>query len=214
MSWNNARSNASYPVFVDTYHGANTTGDPHCCWGDEIIAIGTGLSANNTVYRFAQHRSTQNTYAGGVTNFYDTPRGNISQDLGCSSCSTPTTETPSRSDPASGQYRQDVFIVHLDKDATRHNTFVQHKPHTNSSPPASRLEGFLSNPPRSLHARAFLKTRHPHSSRPHPPRLRLHRYSPCTITALTGLTLVLAYSVRVEIIASRQPARPRPDRRR
>jgi len=115
-SWNNARSNLQAPVLVSSYHPLEA-GDPKCTWGDEIIAMATDGSGK--VWRFAHSRSTVHlrgeTHADSESkgyNFWDCPRGNVSQDGRFFMFTSNWEETLGRD--AQGRFREDVFIVKLD----------------------------------------------------------------------------------------------------
>lgn len=105
LSWNNARAEALVPVFSSQYRDMRDTAQPWRVWDDEIIAAATDGSGK--VWRFAHHRSL---YDG--TNFWDTPRGNVSPD-GRMLLFTSNWERTLGQDPAGSGFRQDVFIVEL-----------------------------------------------------------------------------------------------------
>jgi hypothetical protein len=101
ISWNNAQRDAMAPVFVSTYH-PSASDLPGRAWDDEIIAVQTD-GKGSSVWRFAHHRSK-------YTSFWDSPRGNVSQD-GCFYMFT------SNWDTTVGNGRQDAFIVGLPSQA-------------------------------------------------------------------------------------------------
>jgi len=82
LSWNNARPGLKVPVVLSTYH-ITERGDPKMIWGDEILAIAT--DGSQKVWRFCHHRSIYHAPAKPgekptrPTNFWDSPRGNVSQ---------------------------------------------------------------------------------------------------------------------------------------
>jgi len=112
VSWNNARPKLQVPVVLSTYHAVEM-GDPKCVWGDEVIAVAT--DGSKKVWRFAHHRSA--VYARGAdrttskSNFWDSPRGNVSQD-GRFYMFTSNWEDTLGQD-SHDRYREDVFIVKL-----------------------------------------------------------------------------------------------------
>ena len=115
VSWNNARPGARVPVVLSTYHPFERP-DPKCAWGDEVIALATDGSGK--VWRFAQHRSVahiriENRPASEQKgyNFWDCPRGNVSQD-GRFYMFTSNWEESVGTD-AQGRSREDAFIVKL-----------------------------------------------------------------------------------------------------
>jgi hypothetical protein len=115
-SWNNARPNAQVPVLVSCYH-PEESGDPKCAWGDEIIALATDGSGK--VWRFAHSRSTVHvrgeTHAESESkgyNFWDCPRGNVSQDGRFFMFTSDWEDTLGKD--AQGRFREDAFIVKLD----------------------------------------------------------------------------------------------------
>jgi hypothetical protein len=98
-SWNNARHDAAVPVIGTITRDASKAHMPWRMWDNEIIGIATDGSA--TVYRFAHHRSVWDR-----KNFWDTPRGNVSQDGRFFAFTSNWGRTL-------GAGRQDVFIVEL-----------------------------------------------------------------------------------------------------
>jgi hypothetical protein len=106
-------------------------GDPKCAYGDEVIAVATDSSQK--VWRFchtralvhtpardaggAQSRPTDRTRMGEEQpyNFWDTPRGNVSQD-GMFFMFTSNWEDSVGKDRM-GRFREDVFIVKLEQAA-------------------------------------------------------------------------------------------------
>jgi hypothetical protein len=129
-SWNNARPGMHVPVLVSTYHPLER-GDPKCAWGDEVIAVATDGSGK--VWRFAHHRSTVHMPVRGADeqravprdrtrmaeeqpyNFWDTPRGNVSQDGRFFMFTSNWEETLGKD--RFGRFRQDVFIVKLERES-------------------------------------------------------------------------------------------------
>ncbi|HUW58310.1 MAG TPA: hypothetical protein VMZ92_16865 [Planctomycetota bacterium] len=129
QSWNNAREGKHVPVLMSTYHPLER-GDPKCAWGDEVIAVAT--DGSKRVWRFAHHRSVVHMPARDADgqramprdrtkmaatqpyNFWDTPRGNVSQD-GRFFMFTSNWEDTLGKDRA-GRFRQDVFIVKLERE--------------------------------------------------------------------------------------------------
>lgn len=114
VSWNNARPEAKVPVVLSTYH-AEEQGDPHCAYGDEVLAVAT--DGSQRMWRFAHHRSvmhrsTQDRSARGW-NFWDTPRGNVAQDGRFYMFTSNWEQTLGRDHD---QYREDVFIVRLGRE--------------------------------------------------------------------------------------------------
>jgi len=112
VSWNNARPGRPVPVVLSTYHMLER-GDPKCVWGDEVLAVAT--DGSRQVWRFAHHRSTVHGrgMAGisGKYNFWDSPRGNVSQD-GRFYMFTSNWEESVGKD-RQDRCREDVFIVKL-----------------------------------------------------------------------------------------------------
>lgn len=115
VSWNNARPNLSVPIALSTYHMLER-GDPKSVWGDEVLAVAT--DGSKQVWRFAHHRSTVHGRGmkniSGRYNFWDCPRGNVSQD-GRFYMFTSNWEETVGKDPM-GRYREDVFIVKLQRE--------------------------------------------------------------------------------------------------
>lgn len=68
LSWNQAQSDRSVPVLVSSYGGDQTRQ-----LDNEIFAVKTDLTGSRTIWRFCHHRSN-------AQDFWDTPRGNVSQD--------------------------------------------------------------------------------------------------------------------------------------
>ncbi|HUU42987.1 MAG TPA: hypothetical protein VMX57_04365 [Planctomycetota bacterium] len=129
QSWNNARPGRRVPILISTYHRIGA-GDPKCVWGDEVIALAT--DGSKRIWRFAHHRSavhmpTRTDDGQRVMprdradlarvqpyNFWDTPRGNVSQD-GRFFMFTSNWEDTLGKDRA-GRFRDDVFIVRLERE--------------------------------------------------------------------------------------------------
>jgi len=116
VSWNNARPNMQVPILLTSYHLAEAN-DPKCVWGDEVIALATDGSGK--VWRFAHHRSIAHervlTAAASMRyNFWDSPRGNVSQDGRFYMFTSNWEETLGRD--AQDRAREDVFIVKLEMD--------------------------------------------------------------------------------------------------
>ena len=114
VSWNNARMDQHVPVLLSSYHPAEAP-DPKCVWGEEIIAVASDGSGK--VWRFAHHRSIahdRGAVAGASQgyNFWDCPRGNVSQD-GRFYMFTSNWEETLGKDPR-GRVREDAFIVQLE----------------------------------------------------------------------------------------------------
>ena len=90
-------------------------GDPKCIWGDEVVAVAT--DGSKQVWRFAHHRST--VYGRGTEgiaskyNFWDSPRGNVSQDGRFYMLTSNWEETVGKD--SQGRFREDVFIVRLER---------------------------------------------------------------------------------------------------
>ena len=118
-SWNNVDPNDSVPVCGSTYRNVTPVLEIGRAWDREVICIRTD-GVQSEVWRFAHNRAsgTANQNAGPGSNFFATPRGNVSQDgrfymfssdweyslgsvAGQSGC------------PTSGQCRTDAFIVEL-----------------------------------------------------------------------------------------------------
>ena len=112
VSWNNARPNLQVPVVLSTYHVVEM-GDPRCVWGDEVIGVATDGSGK--VWRFAHHRSAVYTRGGdratGRYNFWDSPRGNVSQDGRFYMFTSNWEDTVGKD--SQDRYREDVFVVKL-----------------------------------------------------------------------------------------------------
>jgi len=113
-SWINARPDAQVPVLVSSYH-IEESGDPKCTWGDEIIALAT--DGSDKVWRFAHSRSTVHNCSPNPAeskgyNFWDCPRGNVSQD-GRFFMFTSNWEEALGKD-TQGRFREDAFIVKLE----------------------------------------------------------------------------------------------------
>ena len=118
VSWNNARPNLHVPVLLSSYHILERE-DPQCAWGDEIIALATDGSGK--VWRFAHHRSTvhqrgdnREDQARNGYNFWDCPRGNVSQDGRFYMFTSNWEETLGKD--ARNRVREDAFVVKLGKD--------------------------------------------------------------------------------------------------
>jgi len=119
-SWTNAQPDAQVPVLVSSYH-IEESGDPKCVWGDEIIALATDGSGK--VWRFAHSRSTVHTRGQTPTdskgyNFWDCPRGNVSQDGRFFMFTSNWEETLGKD--AQGRVREDAFIVKLESVGSDH----------------------------------------------------------------------------------------------
>jgi hypothetical protein len=116
-SWNNARPDKQLPVLASTYH-PEENGDPKCAWGDEVIAIAT--DGSKKVWRFAHTRTTvhvrgqtpDQSKAAGY-NFWDCPRGNVSQDGRFYMFTSNWEETVGKD--SHGRAREDVFVVKLER---------------------------------------------------------------------------------------------------
>jgi len=117
ISWNNTRPNMHVPVVLSTYHPLER-GDPGYAFGDEIIAVSTDGSLR--VWRFAHHRSTYHAPSRGgnpaenKSNFWDSPRGNVSQDGRFYMFTSNWEETVGKD--SRGRIRQDVFMVKLERE--------------------------------------------------------------------------------------------------
>jgi hypothetical protein len=98
-SWNNARKDAAVPVIGSITRDASKADLPWRTWDNEIIGVATDGSAK--VYRFAHHRSVWDR-----KNFWDTPRGNVSQNGRFFAFTSNWGRTL-------GEGRQDVFIAEL-----------------------------------------------------------------------------------------------------
>jgi len=118
-SWNNVDANDSVPVCGSTYRNVSPVLEINRAWDREVICIRTD-GVQSEVWRFAHNRAsgTANQNAGQGSNFFATPRGNVSPDgrfymftsdwewaLG--------NEAGSSGCPTSGQCRTDAFIVEL-----------------------------------------------------------------------------------------------------
>ena len=117
-SWTNARADAQVPVLVSSYHIKEST-DPKCTWGDEIIALATDGSGK--VWRFAHSRSTVHNRgplpgASNRYNFWDCPRGNVSQDGRFFMFTSNWEETLGKDEQ--GRIREDGYIVKLESQVT------------------------------------------------------------------------------------------------
>lgn len=106
-SWNNARPDAMVPVVGSIVRDSSQTSLPWRMWDNEIIGIAT--DGSKKVYRFAHHYSKWDR-----SNFWDDPRGNISQD-GRFFVFTSNWDRTLGADPWGG-VRHDVFIVALPAD--------------------------------------------------------------------------------------------------
>ena len=130
ISWNKAaRPDQHVPAPTSTYHHLER-GDPKCAWGDEVSAVATDGSMK--VWRFCHHRSTvhfptrdasggralptsrENMAAQQAYNFWDTPRGNVSQDGRFFMFNSNWEDTVGKD--RAGRFREDVFIVKLDNE--------------------------------------------------------------------------------------------------
>lgn len=111
-SWNNARPDLLVPFISGTFrYGTNPA--PWRAWDDEIIAVQTDAAANATVWRFAHHRSAVGSDGNPtVSYFWYQPRPNVSPD-GRWAIFTSNWEKTLGSDPGTGTYRQDVFLLAL-----------------------------------------------------------------------------------------------------
>jgi hypothetical protein len=128
-SWNNAREDRLVPVVASTEHVAEMD-DPKCAYGDEVFAVAT--DGSRKIWRFCHTRTLVHMPARGEDggkampkdrtkmaesqpyNFWDTPRGNVSQD-GRFFMFTSNWEDTLGKDRA-GRFRQDVFVVKLERD--------------------------------------------------------------------------------------------------
>jgi hypothetical protein len=108
-SWNNARPDAMVPVVGSIVRDSSKTSMPWRMWDNEIIGVAT--DGSKKVYRFAHHFSKWDR-----SNFWDDPRGNISQD-GRFFVFTSNWDKTLGADPWGG-VRHDVFIVALPADGT------------------------------------------------------------------------------------------------
>jgi hypothetical protein len=104
------------PVLLTTYHPLEMD-DPKCAWGDEVVAVATDGSGQ--VWRFAHHRSIAHARGDAAAgneglgyNFWDCPRGNVSQDGRFFMFTSNWEETVGKDER--GRFRQDVFIVKLE----------------------------------------------------------------------------------------------------
>jgi hypothetical protein len=116
VSWNNARPNQHLPVVLSSYHIFERE-DPKCAWGDEVIAVATDGSGK--VWRFAQPRTSVHLRGeiGACNqsyNFWDCPRGNVSQDGRFYMFTSNWEETLGKD--AHGRVREDAFVVKLDRE--------------------------------------------------------------------------------------------------
>lgn len=127
QSWNNTRPGKHVPILISTYHPLEAD-DPKCAWGDEVVAVAADGSMK--VWRFCHHRSTvhlptrdgngQRAMPSDRTkmgeqqpyNFWDTPRGNVSQDGRFFMFTSNWEDTLGRD--RAGRFREDVFIVKLE----------------------------------------------------------------------------------------------------
>ena len=127
-SWNNMREGMHVPVVASTEHVAEMN-DPKCAYGDEVFAVAT--DGSQKIWRFCHTRALVHMPARGEDgqkampkdrtkmaesqpyNFWDTPRGNVSQD-GRFFMFTSNWEDSVGKDRA-GRFRQDVFIVKLER---------------------------------------------------------------------------------------------------
>ncbi|MGE5488952.1 MAG: hypothetical protein ACM3ZB_14145 [bacterium] len=98
-SWNNARPDVLVPVVGSLVRDARRTDVPWRAWDNEIVAIAT--DGSGTVYRIAHHRAVWDR-----SEFWDDPRGNISQDGRYFSFT-------SNWGKSVGANRRDVFVVEL-----------------------------------------------------------------------------------------------------
>jgi hypothetical protein len=102
-SWNQAQPGVNVPMVLATYR-LDTDVSAWRAWDDEIIAVRTD-GVVSTVWRFAHHRSK--VTAG---DFYEQPRGNVSQDGRWFLFSSNWEETVGSDGPT---LRVDAFIVKL-----------------------------------------------------------------------------------------------------
>lgn len=102
-SWNNARPDVMTPVVGSIVRDASKGNMPWRMWDNEIIGVAT--DGSGTVYRFAHHRAVWDR-----SNFWDDPRGNISQNGRFFSFTSNWGKTV-------GSGRQDVFVVELPAEA-------------------------------------------------------------------------------------------------
>lgn len=103
-SWNNARPDVLVPVVGSIVRDASKRGMPWRTWDNEIIGVAT--DGSGTVYRFAHHRAVWDR-----SNFWDDPRGNISQNGRYFVFTSNWGGTV-------GKGRHDVFLVELPADGS------------------------------------------------------------------------------------------------
>jgi len=123
-SWNNALSTTLAPICLSTYRedgavaGSSPSSQSQGFWENEILCLRTD-GVQFTTWRFAHHYSTfQYPDAGGCppalgrtcTTFYDSPRGNVSQDGRFYMFASNWHRTRGSNDLG---WRTDVFIVQL-----------------------------------------------------------------------------------------------------
>jgi hypothetical protein len=123
-SWNNSRPGMRVPVLLTTYHAVEFS-DPKCAWGDEVVAVATDGSGQ--VWRFAHHRSLAHARGDAPTqnrgkgyNFWDCPRGNVSQDGRFYMFTSNWEETLGKD--SQDRFREDAFIVKLQRADASANT--------------------------------------------------------------------------------------------
>ena len=130
-SCNNAREGMLVPALLSSEH-AQEMGDPKCPCGDEVFAVAT--DGSQKVWRFCHTRtlvhvpnrdaagrmanptSQKNMAEAQPYNFWDTPRGNVSQDGRFFMFNSNWEDTLGKD--RGGRFRQDVFIVKLQRDET------------------------------------------------------------------------------------------------
>jgi hypothetical protein len=129
-SWNNAREGILVPVVASSEH-VNEMTDPKCAYGDEIIAVAT--DGSQKIWRFCHtralvHMPTRDAASGQKAmpadrtnmaaaqpyNFWDTQRGNVSQDGKFFMFNSNWGDSVGKD--RSGRFREDVFIVKLERD--------------------------------------------------------------------------------------------------
>ncbi len=103
-SWNNLKPGAMNPIVGSFYREAWALSKPWKAWDDEIVAVRTdGVECR--VWRLAHHRSVM------TSNFWDSPRGNVSQDGRFFLFTSNWEKTLGKN--AGGGPRQDVFLLEL-----------------------------------------------------------------------------------------------------
>ncbi len=119
-SWNNARPDVAVPVVGSIVRDARQTDVPWRAWDNEVIGIAT--DGSGAVYRFAHHRAVWDR-----SEFWDDPRGNISQN----GRFFMFTSNWGRS---VGAGRRDVFIVELPADGAPAPQAAQPQPEPAPAP--------------------------------------------------------------------------------